>query len=96
MKLEQIKLNHLILLAVVVAMALFYFKGVRAMVSGSTRAAVNVVGGAAEGVIHGTSDIIGLPTPERSKCEQAKLDGSKWDVSFYCPVGEFLSFAFEE
>lgn len=76
--------------AVILGLGALYFRGVRGVSSDAARAAVNVAGGAAEGIIHGASDLLGIPTPNQSQCEQAKSTGDAWAASWACPAGDFL------
>jgi len=69
-------------------------KGVKGAAEATAKAAVDVAAGASTGVINGVSEIVGVPVPERSKCDLAKQTGSTWDASLYCPAGEFVGYLF--
>ena len=68
--------------------------GVRGAANTAARGSVNAVWGAMEGFIHGASDVVGIPTPERAACELAKAEGRTWDASWACPAGEFMQWIF--
>lgn len=72
-----------------------YTRGAGAVAQDVTRGAVNVAGGVVTGAIHGASDLVGVPVPERSKCDQAKAAGNSWEASLYCPAGEFVGYLFD-
>ena len=76
--------------AVILGMGALYLRGVRGVSSDAARAAVNVAGGAAEGIIHGVSDLVGIRTPNQTQCAMAKSTGDAWAASWACPAGEFL------
>lgn len=86
------KKEQLIIGAIAIGAAVIYLRGVRGFAGDLTRGAISAASGAAEGAIHGASDLIGLPVPEVDKCQQAKAEGNKWDASFYCPATDFLRF----
>lgn len=46
--------------------------------------------GAAEGVIYGIGDVVGLPRTETTKCQEAMARGDNWSASFHCPAATFL------
>lgn len=92
MKAPNLTTNQMILGAVVIGGALLYFKGFRGLASSAARGAVGAVGGVAEGAIYGASDLVGLPNPEKTKCEQAKQSGDTWAASFDCSAGDFLRY----
>jgi hypothetical protein len=56
------------------------------------RGAVKTAAEAAGGVVHGFSDLIGLPVPSRTECDKAKAEGDKWGASFACPATEYLRY----
>jgi len=89
---NNIKPIYLISGAVAIGAVFIYFKGIKGVASGVAQGAVDAVGGVAQGGVYGISDIIGLPNPSQTKCEQAKAKGNTWDASFYCSAGDFLKY----
>lgn len=81
-------------LLLVAGLAYLWGRGAGGVAQDASRAVVNVAGGAATGVVHGVSDVIGMPVPERAACDAAKAEGRTWDASFMCPAGEFVSYVF--
>jgi hypothetical protein len=55
-------------------------------------AAVNLVDGIVSGGVIGAGELIGVPAPNLTECERAKLEGRTWDASFACPAKDFLSY----
>ena len=59
---------------------------------GST--AVSAAQGAAVGVVKGAGEAVGIPDTDEAKCSLAKLNGSAWEVSLYCPALEYFRWQF--
>lgn len=53
-----------------------------------------VLSGMAAQPVFAVSDVLGIPRTDVDRCQAAKIAGSSWDASFYCPAGEFLSWMF--
>jgi len=82
--------------AAVLLMVLVKKKGAAAAVGQEVgQAAVELVGGAATGVVLGAGDVLGIPRTEKSKCQQALGDGRIWDASFDCPAGDWAPAFFD-
>lgn len=77
---------------VVLGVAFYIWKrgigGVAQDVAGS---AVKAAGGAAVGVVKGTSSVLGIPDTDEKKCQKAIADGNWTDASFYCTASEFIA-----
>lgn len=82
------KKTHILLGVAAVGAVLIYSAGAR----GVARAAVGVAADLTTGVIHGVSDVVGLQTPEKTACEQAKLKGDTWEASFACEADDFMGY----
>lgn len=59
---------------------------------GAVDTAVEVVNGAASGVVLGIGDQVGIPRTELNACELAIKEGRTWDASFACPAGRFIEY----
>lgn len=56
--------------------------------SGVVSTAGNVVTGAAEGVVLGVGDVLGVPRTDEQKCAEAQANASNWDVAKFCTMGQ--------
>lgn len=56
-----------------------------------SKAATNVVTGAASGVVKGTAEVVGIPDTDMALCKQALAVGDYWNASFYCPAKDFIA-----
>lgn len=80
-------------LAALVLLVIVKKKGAAAAVGqGLGEAAANAAGGLVAGVSEGLGDQIGVPRTDATLCEQAKANGSTWDVSKYCPASDFIDY----
>lgn len=66
-------------------------RGLGGVAEDVTSGAVAAAGGAAVGVVKGTSEVVGIPNTDPVLCKQALAAGDYWNASFYCPAKEFLA-----
>ncbi len=52
-------------------------------------AAVDLVDGAASGVVYGIGDAVGIPRTDETACQKAMREGRTLDASFACPALTF-------
>ena len=74
-------------LAAIVYVALRGFGGVA---KDATRAATDVVIGAASGVVVGVGEAVGIPETNDNACSLALREGRTWDASLLCPAGRWI------
>lgn len=84
--------NLIIGAAVLVVVVYVATRSLRQAAASVTQAGVNVATGAAEGVVVGVSEVIGIPDTDAAKCSAAIATGDYWDASVYCDAGTFLKF----
>ena len=90
MKIPAINQNQLIAGVVVVAVLFVFLRGFKGAAKDLTKGAVNLAGGAVEGVTVGIGDIFGVPETSQTQCEKDIAEGNNFASSFSCPAGTFI------
>lgn len=55
------------------------------------RGTVGAIEGAAVGAVEGIGSALGIPQTNADRCAQAKAARNWWDMSFYCPAGDYAA-----
>jgi hypothetical protein len=72
----------------------FATQGVQGIARSAFSNAIGLGVGAAEGVVLGVGDAVGVPRTNKTACEQAKSEGRTWDASFDCEATDFVRYLF--
>lgn len=80
-------------LAAIVGFAVLVYvkKNLQGLIADAAGGVVGVVDDVASGVVIGIGEAVGIPRTNETECEKALREGRKWDASFMCPAGKFLS-----
>lgn len=81
-------------LAALVAVVYVWRRGFAGAAKDTSKAAVNVLGGAIAGTVEGVGEAVGIPATDDDQCTKDLAAGDTLAASFSCPASRFIKSVF--